>query len=102
MHALRKSVAPSAARAAAAFLKPTARFSPRFLTTTGAFAEKQIGEEAKYFREQDERKKAAIRAELERVLALDDNSEEKRDVIELLGMELAIVVTIFIRFLLNF
>ena len=85
MQALRRSFTPVAARLAANVAKPVVKFTPRFMTT---LSEKGQSEEAKYFREQDDAKKAAIRAELERVLALDDNSEEKKEVIELLGKRL--------------
>lgn len=45
---------------------------------------KERGDESRYFREEEERKKAVIRANFEKVLAQSDGSEMKAEILELL------------------
>lgn len=47
-------------------------------------ADKQKGEENSYFRKEDEKKKAALKAQFEHILELDDKDPEKIEVLELL------------------
>ena len=46
---------------------------------------KAQGEEAAYFRKEDEKIKAALRAKFESLLEKSDSDEDKKEVIELLG-----------------
>jgi hypothetical protein len=48
------------------------------------FAQKEQGEEARFIRAEESSKQAALRAEMERILALADNHEDKKELVELL------------------
>ena len=77
MFSLRRGVV-SAARVAA-----VARATPRAMSS--AVGAKERAEEAVYFQREDERLKSELKAKLERVLALEDSHEEKKDLIGLLS-----------------
>jgi hypothetical protein len=47
--------------------------------------EREKGEEARYIRQQEEARKAEIRAKLEKVLAMEEGSAEKQEIIDQLG-----------------
>jgi hypothetical protein len=46
---------------------------------------KELAEETKYIRQLEERRREEIRHNLERILALEDSSKEKQDLVGLLG-----------------
>lgn len=54
-------------------------------TLSSTFNERERGEEARYFREDDERKKRALREKMDAVLALDDSHADKQQLMKLLG-----------------
>lgn len=62
-------------------------FAPRrALSTAGAnFSERERGEEARYFRREEEAKRQAIRAQFEKAMQAPDNHEDKQQLIELLS-----------------
>ena len=65
---------------------PTVRNGSRGLSTAGAnFSERERGEEARYFRQEEEAKKKAIRAQLEKTLAEPHAEENKEQLLELLS-----------------
>ena len=47
--------------------------------------EREKGEEARYIRQREEARKAEIRAKLEKVLAMEEGSAEKQEIIDQLG-----------------
>jgi hypothetical protein len=66
-----KNVAAAAARPAAMCMS--------------TLVEREKGEEARYIRQQEEARKAEIRAKLEKVLAMEEGSAEKQEIIDQLG-----------------
>ena len=46
---------------------------------------REIGEEARYIRTQEAQKQAEIRANIERILALEEGHSEKAELVQLLG-----------------
>ena len=76
MQALRKVVAPRGVlRAVTSSFKAT-RFQSTLIDA------KEKGDENRYFRAQEEAKKAELRANLEKVLAMNDADPEKQEIIE--------------------
>jgi hypothetical protein len=47
--------------------------------------EKEKGDEARYFRDQEADRAKAVRANMERILALDDDSSEKKELMTKMG-----------------
>lgn len=60
---------------------PTSVFQRSF---SSVLETREIGEEAKYIRSQEAQKKAEIRANIERILALEEGHSEKTDLVQLL------------------
>jgi hypothetical protein len=58
--------------------------SPKFNFST-SFESREQGEEARYVRAQENARQQQLRAEMERILALEDNHEDKKELAELLG-----------------
>jgi hypothetical protein len=81
MSALRRFVGRGAAQIAAA--APVQRFAQRSMSTM--LEGRERGEEAKFIRAMEAERQAAIRANIERILALEDNHEDKADLMEILG-----------------
>jgi hypothetical protein len=73
--------ATKAVRSVASSKASNAAFARAFSTT---LSEKERGDEARYFRDLDAQKKAEIRANLEKLLAQDERTEEKAEVLSLL------------------
>jgi hypothetical protein len=73
-------------RAAQSLARSTARPVP---VATRAFSsileKKELAEETKYIRSIEARKQAEIRENLERILALEDHHDEKKELVNLLG-----------------
>lgn len=49
------------------------------------FSERERGEEARYFRQEEERRLREMREQMEKILALDDSHEHKQQLVEVLG-----------------
>ena len=49
------------------------------------FQDREKGEEAKYIRAEEEKLRASRRAEMERILALEDHHAEKQNLVGILG-----------------
>lgn len=58
------------------------KFAPQFSTLLD---KKEGAEEARYIRDIENRRKEEIRANVERILAMEDSHEEKQELVELLG-----------------
>lgn len=56
--------------------------APKFNFTT--FAEREAGEEARYIRSMETDRQSAMKAEMERILALEDHHEDKKELLDLL------------------
>jgi hypothetical protein len=83
MQAMRKfvGVPRGALRAVAAVKKaPTASMMVRFQSTI--LDGKERGDEARFIRQQEEARKASLRANLEKILAMHDDHPEKQEIIE--------------------
>ena len=84
MQALRKVVAPRGVlRAVTSSFNKAAVVAPlnvRFQSTL--IDAKEKGDENRYFRAQEEARKAELRANLEKVLAMNDSDPEKQEIIE--------------------
>jgi hypothetical protein len=83
MQVLRKVVARSGVRSAINLSKPLAPQFVRFQSSI--LVEKEKGDEARYFRDQEMDRQKTVRANMERILALDDESEEKKELMTKLG-----------------
>jgi hypothetical protein len=60
--------------------------APVFTRNMSSIIEKkEHADEARYIREIENRRKEEIRANMERILALEDSHEEKTNLVELLG-----------------
>ena len=57
--------------------------APRLMSTL--LDKKEHAEEAKFIRSMEARQQEAIRANLERIMALEDHHEEKQELVQLLG-----------------
>jgi hypothetical protein len=44
-----------------------------------------MGEEGRYVKAQESARQQSLRAEMERILALEDSHEDKRELVEMLG-----------------
>jgi hypothetical protein len=49
------------------------------------FEAREQGEEARYVRAQESSRQQALRAEMERILALEDHHEDKQELVQMLG-----------------
>ena len=49
------------------------------------FADRERGEETKYIREQENRRKEEMRAKMEAILALEDHHADKQELVAVLG-----------------
>lgn len=76
----RRFVAPVMKRVVRSAAMP--KFAPRFSTLLD---KKEGAEEARYIRDIENRRKEEIRANVERILAMEDSHEEKQELVELLG-----------------
>ncbi len=75
-----------AVRAAHNFVKPTARPVPVASRAFSSILEKkELAEETKFIRSLEAKKQAEVRANLERILALEDHHEEKQELVKILG-----------------
>lgn len=83
MQVLRKTVARSGLRSALNLAKPLAPQFVRFQSSI--IIEKEKGDEARYFRDQEADRAKAVRANMERILALDDDSSEKKELMTKMG-----------------
>lgn len=81
MQAMRKMLTPRVLRAATSAVakKNVAPMLARFQSTL--IDGKEKAEESRYIRAQEEARKAELRANLEKVLAMSDESEEKQSII---------------------
>ena len=66
---------------------PTSVFQRSFSTILET---REIGEEARYIRNIEAQNKAEIRANIERILALEDGHAEKTDLVQMLGLKPAL------------
>jgi hypothetical protein len=82
MQVLRKVVARSGVRSVINLSKPLA---PQFVRFSSIIVEKEKGDEARYFRNQEVDRQKTVRANMERILAQDDESEEKKELMTKLG-----------------
>lgn len=86
MQAIRKfsGVPRAALRAVAAAKKaPIAPImTVRFQSTGTLLDGREKGDEARYIRQQEEARKSTIRANLEKILAMNDEDPEKQEIIE--------------------
>ncbi len=57
--------------------------APRMMSTI--LDKKEMAEESKFIRSMEARQQQAIRANLERIMALEDHHDEKKELVELLG-----------------
>lgn len=71
-------------RAAARSSRATAMPAGRAMSTN--FESKERGEEAIYFQHEDARLKAQMREKLEKIMALEEDHEDKKALENLLGM----------------
>lgn len=72
------------ARMLARSVKMPVYAAPKFNFTT--FAEREAGEEARYIRSMETDRQSAMKVEMERILALEDHHEDKKELLDLLGM----------------
>ena len=66
----------------AAVRKPVVA-SPRF--NFSVLSDREQGEEARYIRAQESDRHQRMRAEMERILALEDTHEDKKELVDILG-----------------
>ena len=79
---------PAVTRATAAVVAaktPAVAARPAAVCMMSTLVEREKGEEARYIRQQEEARKAEIRAKLEKVLAMEEGSAEKQEIIDQLG-----------------
>jgi len=73
-------------RAAQSLARPTAHAVPVAARAFSSLLDKKgVAEETKYIRSLEARKQAEIRENLERILALEDHHDEKKELVNLLG-----------------
>lgn len=61
------------------------RATSRAAFSTGTFADRERGEETRFIRQDEERKRAAeMRAKMEKILAMEDHHEEKQELVSML------------------
>jgi len=77
---VRRFLAPAATRIVRS--QAAVKLAPRFSTL---LEKKEGAEEARYIREMENRRKEEIRANVERILAMEDSREEKQELVELLS-----------------
>ena len=85
MQGLRKFVVPMMRATASVAAKKVATARPAAVCVMSTLVEREKGEEARFIRQHEEARKAEIRAKLEKVLAMEEGSAEKQEIIEQLG-----------------
>lgn len=63
---------------------PAAQLTVRSMNTL--FETKEQGEEARYIHQKEAERQAQLKAELDRILALEDHHEEKQELHDLIGI----------------
>ena len=82
MQAMRKILTPRVFRAATSVVAKKSNVAPVFARFQSTLIDgKEKAEESRYIRAQEEARKAELRANLEKVLAMSDESEEKQSII---------------------
>ena len=77
------SVSRIAARSVAKRVARVPVAAPRLMSSI--IDKKEMAEEAKFIRSMEAKNQEAIRANLERIMALEDHHDEKKELVELLG-----------------
>lgn len=88
MSVFRKALSRGATQFAKNGRTASLKFSPASITQrsfSNILESRELGEEARYIRNIEAQKKAEIRANIERILALEDGHEEKAELEGLLG-----------------
>ena len=68
------------------------KFAVTNIKTFSTLLENKRGEEAKYIRNLEAQRQADMRANIERILALEDDHEDKRELKELLGLYYLMII----------